>query len=55
MNLNGKDLIKYFDKKTPEEDSLVEIDDELQLCYSNLDKIYEGFFEENFLSTAKVI
>jgi hypothetical protein len=44
----------YFNKRVPEEDCPINIDPETQENYSNLDKIFENFFEENFLSTAKV-
>ena len=48
-------LKKFFDKKINDEDLPVEVDDIIQVNYSNLNKIYEEFFEENSISLAKVI
>jgi hypothetical protein len=54
MNLMNNGT-KYFDKRIPEEDSPIEVNDEDQECYRKLEEIYESFFEENFLSVAKVV
>jgi hypothetical protein len=56
MNSNNQNNTgqTYFDKRVPEEDCPIIVDPETQESYYNLDKIFENFFEENFLSTAKV-
>ena len=56
MNSNNQNFTgtSYFNKRIPEEDCPIDVDPEIQENYSNLDKIFENFFEENFLSTAKV-
>lgn len=46
---------KFFDKKTPEEDLPVEIEESIQLKYLRLNQIFEEFFEENTITLAKVI
>ena len=63
MNLNNENsenishpstVSRYFEKKVPEEDTPIDVDAEAQNNYADIEKLYEGFFEENFLATAKV-
>lgn len=51
QNTNGQ---SYFKRRVPEEDCPIEISPEIQETYYNIERIFENFFEENFLSTAKV-
>lgn len=45
---------KFFDKKSPEEDIPVEVEDSVQVKYSKINEIYDEFFEENTITLAKV-
>ncbi len=46
--------IKYFDKRVPEEDSPINVSDDIQQRYEELDIIFEDFFDDNSLHLAKV-
>jgi hypothetical protein len=45
--------IKYFDKRVSEEDSPIEVNDEMQDKYERLDVFFERIFDENSLNVAK--
>jgi hypothetical protein len=44
----------YFDRRVDEEDEPVVVDEETQIKCEVLDDMFEDFFEEDFLSVAKV-
>lgn len=46
--------MNYFDRRSNEEDLPVMVNDATQERYKHLDAIYEKFFDENSLNTAKV-
>lgn len=45
---------KYFDKRVAEEDCPVNVSEEAQRRYEQLDSLYEEFFDDNSLHLAKV-
>lgn len=46
---------KYFERKIPEEDYPYEFEDEVHEKYKKLETVYEEFFEESSIASAKVI
>jgi hypothetical protein len=44
----------YFDRRVDEEDEPVIVDEETQIKCEVLDDMFEDFFDEDFLSVAKV-
>ena len=46
--------MKYFDKRVPDEDSPINVEDEKQESYQRLDAFFERIFDENSLNVAKV-
>ena len=51
---DSKQKSHYFEKRTNEEDMPVYIEEDMQDKFENLEILYEDFFDENSLSTAKV-
>jgi hypothetical protein len=45
----------YFDRRVEEEDEPVIVDEESNIKCELLNDMYDDFFDEDFLSTAKVI
>jgi hypothetical protein len=46
--------IKYYDKRIPEEENVIEVPEEIQENYEKLDSFFERIFDENSLHVAKV-
>ena len=56
MNNKSKEIKKsnYFDKRVEEEDEPVVVEEDTQAKYEMLEGMYDEFFDEDFLGTAKV-
>ena len=53
--MNGKEYVMhYFDKRTNEEDMPIIPPIEIQDKYEQIETIFEEFFDDNYLQTAKV-
>jgi hypothetical protein len=48
-------MLKYFDKRVPEEDNPINTSEDVQQMYEDIDALFEGFFDDNSLHLAKVV
>ena len=53
--INALSLPLYMQKRIPEEDYPIHVEESLQDNYQKIDQIYETFFDSNFLTMAKVL
>jgi hypothetical protein len=52
---DNKYTLNYFDRRVPEEDLPITVNEETQKKYEELDILFEEFFDDDSLHLAKVI